>query len=214
MTAADAPGEPATTARSRTLGGDHDAGDLGGELLPEGVHESGRPDADGEWLIAVGGDQFRSPAGDPLRDLPRQILPRHEFRGFGFATYFRDSPSQDYANQRYYNPWFGRFNTPDPSGSNAVDPLNPITWNRYAYANGDPVNFHDPTGLDACSDGGGESWSDVNGGWDCVFDTDQEKTRATSGVIQRKPARAMKAAAIGLTSRRPQPIRREILFSR
>jgi RHS repeat-associated protein len=64
-----------------------------------------------------------------------------------FATYFRDSALQDYAQQRYYNNWYGRFMTPDPSG--AADPTNPTSWNMYMYANGDPVNFNDPTGLDS-----------------------------------------------------------------
>ena len=68
-----------------------------------------------------------------------------------FGTYLRDGNSStlgaDYADQRYYNPWFGRFNTPDPSGMSAVDPANPISWNMYAYVNGDPVNGLDPSGL-------------------------------------------------------------------
>ena len=35
-----------------------------------------------------------------------------------FGTYLRDSIlySQDYAKLRYYNFWYGRFNTPDPGG--------------------------------------------------------------------------------------------------
>jgi len=66
-----------------------------------------------------------------------------------FGTYTRDSTTynQDYADQRYYNPWFGRFNTPDPNGTGAADPNTPATFNRYAYISGDPVNNSDPTGL-------------------------------------------------------------------
>jgi len=64
-----------------------------------------------------------------------------------FATYFRDSPSQDYADQRYYNPGYGRFNTSDPVGLKAVNPANPTSWNRYAYVGGDPANSIDPRGL-------------------------------------------------------------------
>jgi uncharacterized protein RhaS with RHS repeats len=48
--------------------------------------------------------------------------------------------------QRYYNPWFGRFNTPDPTVKN-VDLEEPGSWNHYSYVGGDPVNFGDPTGL-------------------------------------------------------------------
>ncbi|MGA2273939.1 MAG: RHS repeat-associated core domain-containing protein [Bryobacteraceae bacterium] len=68
-----------------------------------------------------------------------------------FATYFRDLVTQpagfgeDYASARYYNNNFGRFWSPDPSGR--ADPGNPQSWNQYAYAGNDPVNFNDPTGL-------------------------------------------------------------------
>ena len=66
-----------------------------------------------------------------------------------FATYTRDSISGlDYANQRYYQPGFGRFLTDDPSGDN-WDAANPGSWNTYAYVAGDPINSNDPTGLTA-----------------------------------------------------------------
>jgi RHS repeat-associated protein len=72
---------------------------------------------------------------------------------WSYATYWRDSfTGLDYANQRYYSNVQGRFMTPDPyrlSGSAA----DPGSWNRYAYAVGDPVNSNDPTGLDDTSPG-------------------------------------------------------------
>ena len=65
-----------------------------------------------------------------------------------FGTYFRDPAANgglDYADQRYYANAGGRFLTPDPStGSAAGDPG---SWNKYAYVQGDPVNFADPSGL-------------------------------------------------------------------
>ena len=64
-----------------------------------------------------------------------------------FGTYFRDGPGQDYADQRYYDSIKGRFWSPDPGGLATADPKNPGTWNRYAYVNGDPINFADSTGL-------------------------------------------------------------------
>jgi RHS repeat-associated protein len=65
-----------------------------------------------------------------------------------FATYTRDSATLlDYANNRYYVNNQGRFMSPDPAGQAAVNPRNPVSWNRYAYAGGDPVNRNDPTGL-------------------------------------------------------------------
>jgi len=65
-----------------------------------------------------------------------------------FATYFRDSETGlDYADQRYHQPGFGRFMTPDPyDGSARAN--DPGSWNRYAYSSGDPVNNSDPSGLD------------------------------------------------------------------
>lgn len=63
-----------------------------------------------------------------------------------------DSRIEGCADQRYYNNWAGRFLTPDPSGASAVDVENPISWNMYAYANGDPINFNDPDGTTACGD--------------------------------------------------------------
>jgi RHS repeat-associated protein len=69
-----------------------------------------------------------------------------------FATYF-DGNEGMYADQRWYTG--GRFLTPDPyvaSGGVA----SPSSWNRYAYVQGDPVNFRDPRGLFACPVGTGE----------------------------------------------------------
>jgi len=54
----------------------------------------------------------------------------------------------------------GRFNSPDPSRASG-GPGDPGSWNRYSYVQGDPVNFHDPSGLlQAAPDG-------IEGG-DCV----------------------------------------------
>jgi RHS repeat-associated protein len=61
-----------------------------------------------------------------------------------FGTYFRDGVGKDYADQRYYNQ-NGSFWSPDPSYLN-IDFEIPQSWNMYAYADEDPVNFNDPTG--------------------------------------------------------------------
>ena len=64
-----------------------------------------------------------------------------------FATYYRDSQSGlDYAQQRYYSATYGRFTSGDPYAASA-GPSDPGSWNRYAYVQGDPVNFNDPSGL-------------------------------------------------------------------
>jgi RHS repeat-associated protein len=61
-----------------------------------------------------------------------------------FGTYFRGSDGVDYADQRYYTSAGGRFLTPDPSTGST--PASPGSWNKYAYAGGDPLNFADPSG--------------------------------------------------------------------
>ena len=51
-----------------------------------------------------------------------------------------------YAGARWYDPRIGRFMSPDPVGFSVS---NPASFNRYAYANNNPVNYFDPFGLEA-----------------------------------------------------------------
>ena len=105
---------------------------------------------------------------------PQSFYPYGEDRGtvepndsLKFATYTRDAATGlDYADQRYYASNFGRFMSPDTfrtrRGRGSVNASNPLTWNRYIYAGGDPVNQNDPSGRDYtyCVGGGGESGGD------------------------------------------------------
>jgi len=66
-----------------------------------------------------------------------------------YATYWRDAGTGlDYAMHRYYANALGRFLSPDPAPTGSAKDSQ--TWNRFAYANGDPVNFNDPRGLYGC----------------------------------------------------------------
>jgi RHS repeat-associated protein len=48
---------------------------------------------------------------------------------------------------REYAPPQGRWISPDPAGTAAVDPMNPQSWNRYAYVINNPTGLVDPLGL-------------------------------------------------------------------
>jgi RHS repeat-associated protein len=85
-----------------------------------------------------------------------------------FATYFRDTVGQDYADQRYYGSATGRFWSPDRGRATRG---NPTSWNRYAYVNGDPVNRFDPRGREDAAPGDGGCWSDDEGNFICSVDS-------------------------------------------
>jgi RHS repeat-associated protein len=106
-----------------------------------------------------------------------------------FAGYIRDSAGQDYSDQRYYSAAMGRFLSPDPLGAgilatgfhpsfHAVHPTNPTTWNQYIYAEDDPINRNDPTGLSPDCD---NLLSKIN---KIVFG-DPTTLKPTKGLIQR-----------------------------
>jgi len=55
-----------------------------------------------------------------------------------------DNTGLHYLRARYYDPSTGRFNRLDPLAGTTADP---ISLHRYLYANGDPANIIDPSGL-------------------------------------------------------------------
>jgi RHS repeat-associated protein len=68
-----------------------------------------------------------------------------------FTTYDRDPRTQlDYAVNRFYDRGTGRFLQPDPLSEDGFDPMDPPSFNAYAYVGDDPANGTDPLGLQEC----------------------------------------------------------------
>ncbi len=65
------------------------------------------------------------------------------------GEYVDDSISHQYNRARWYDPTIGRFSSLDPFGGKMEQPL---SLNKYIYANENPVNGKDPTGLTNMSD--------------------------------------------------------------
>lgn len=81
-----------------------------------------------------------------------------------YTTYERDVNGADEAMMRRYNRWHQRFDQPDPS-DDSYDLADPQSFNRYVYANNDPVNLIDPSGLMSAASCGAEyGFSECGGG--------------------------------------------------
>jgi RHS repeat-associated protein len=63
-----------------------------------------------------------------------------------FTSYERDGNGSDEAMFRRSNRWHSSFDQPDPSDG-SYDAIDPQSFNRYAYVQGDPVNFVDPQAI-------------------------------------------------------------------
>jgi RHS repeat-associated protein len=65
----------------------------------------------------------------------------------GFGGYEEDTETGlDFAQARYMSAAQGRFTSVDPLLASG-NPVNPKTWNRYAYTLNNPLRYVDPTGL-------------------------------------------------------------------
>jgi RHS repeat-associated protein len=114
-----------------------------------------------------------------------------------FATYWRDMAGQDYADQRYYNSNAGRFYTADRGGIKTADLSNPTSWNRYAYAYDDPVNYYDPRGRfacnpDVCGDDSGDDEGDDDS--DLAYQVGRQVSPPPPAVSDKTMERRWKAA--------------------
>lgn len=89
----------------------------------------------------------------------------HERDLFGTAGSLPGEDDLDYLHARYYRPILGRFLSVDPSQQNPKLG-DPQTWNRYAYARGNPLKYIDPNGKETFSIyrtlGGGPAKSPFN----------------------------------------------------
>ncbi len=85
------------------------------------------------------------PFGQKVQSLANQASAHANPVGF---TGHADDPESGliYMQARYYDPRLGRFLRPDPKD---IAPLQPGSFNRYAYANNNPYKFVDPDGKDA-----------------------------------------------------------------
>ncbi|MGH9869722.1 MAG: RHS repeat-associated core domain-containing protein [Candidatus Polarisedimenticolia bacterium] len=96
-----------------------------------------------------------------ITDVSGNAVSKHKYLPFGeelspppsmnthqFTGHERDKETGlDYMLARFYNPGMFRFMGPDPSVA-SIDAQNPQSWNRYAYANNNPLRFVDPDGLE------------------------------------------------------------------
>lgn len=118
---------------------------------PRGVHAQ-EQDGDWHWMMqdglgsvrGVAGDDLAvqeartyGPYGDPLSVGTPQTM-------YGYTGEPTDDNGLVYLRERYYNPVLGTFLSQDPIEGSMNQPL---SLNRYAYVQGNPVNLTDPSGM-------------------------------------------------------------------
>jgi RHS repeat-associated protein len=72
-----------------------------------------------------------------------------------FTGQISDASGLVFMNARYYDPVLGSFLSPDTL---VPEPGQPEGYNRYAYANGNPLLFCDPSGHASCAAGDNACW--------------------------------------------------------
>jgi RHS repeat-associated protein len=117
------------------------------------------------------------------RPFGEELVAGDGFRGAEWGKY--DSVTQKFTGQehdgetqfdffhaRYLSGAQQRFMSPDP-GNAGADPMNPQSWNAYAYVNNNPLNATDPTGMYLSllppKDKGNDDDGGYNPGDPCLF---------------------------------------------
>ncbi len=98
-----------------------------------------------------------TPFGSSLgKTNPEDTLPVGEAEHrIGYTGHVRDKDlGLTYMQARYYDPVIGRFMGVDPVGF--LENEDPYYFNRYAYANNNPVRYNDPTGMSTGTTGADE----------------------------------------------------------
>lgn len=116
----------------------------------------------------VDADQAYSPFGE-IYDIYGSNVAYYQFFS-GMGSVFAPStttPTMWDADNRELS-YAGRWLSPDPAGLAAADPMNPQSWNRYAYVANNPLGNIDPTGLDD-EDGVGQPYPGCDPDANCTL---------------------------------------------
>ncbi|MGE0639228.1 MAG: RHS repeat-associated core domain-containing protein [Thermoanaerobaculia bacterium] len=113
-----------------------------------GIDHLGSPRIRFNTAGAIAGVHTYYPFGEEATpgtgDTQQMKFTGHERDMLNTPTGFADDT--DYMHARQFSPLTGRFTATDRHSGHQLEPS---TWNRYSYAQGNPLRFVDPDGLDA-----------------------------------------------------------------
>ena len=100
-------------------------------------------------MCGAPGTEQRTESNLPFGDnFSETASPFVDYTGFAGGVWdISNASNTDHFGARDYAKTQARWLTPDPAGLAAVNPMNPQTWNRYAYVGNNPTSFIDPSGL-------------------------------------------------------------------
>jgi RHS repeat-associated protein len=148
------------------------------DIPPEALHPQ-PPKMASEYNANSGGlPPGALPPGVTLPGIPMMQGGRTTAQGYGvydglrqqFTGYERDNETGlDFAQARYYSSAQGRFTSIDPENAGA-NPIDPQSWNGYAYARNNPLKYTDPDGREyRVCDNTGKCWTHWDPQWKPVL---------------------------------------------